>query len=299
MCWRIGVHWLALTVHCSSERFYSDIWEYTLFDLFGSPVPSGVGGRGYQDIHRGLSGIQLYTNPREGDHCHLVLPGDACDCITPGRFRDLLSIVMSSGYRWSITRVDFAIDGFEFTPRMFYDGLVNGSIVTKSHKNTIRYIESPFEVADTGRIGTSTVYSGSRESERFLRVYDRRGKTRIEIQFSGERALPIALDIIMKNYSDWMGAYISHILAFIDVEGCNWLRDEFSAWQQSYIIIRSSRVVKVDKIKRWMEKQVCTALALIERMEPEVFNQILFLGHDKLDRSRYYKPLLQMAGLAC
>ena len=54
----------------------------------------------------------------------------------------------------------------------------------------------PFERQENGELGTHTVNLGSRQSERMIRVYNRRGFTRLEMELKDKRADLVAKEIL-------------------------------------------------------------------------------------------------------
>ena len=84
-----------------------------------------------------------------------------------------------------------------------YKRLAGIDIVTLAKRDQIRLDQSPFALREDGQIGTTTVYLGSNESGRMLRVYNRRGPTRIELQMRDDRAQLVAIDILLRHPSKW------------------------------------------------------------------------------------------------
>jgi hypothetical protein len=115
------------------------------------------------------------------------------------------------------SRLDVAWDADWLIPEMFGQAFEAGDVVTR--------IQRPVN-PDTGRIKGiqresnhegDTVYLGSRTSERFLRVYDRRGPCRVEMELKERRAVELWRRFIKLNdEAEWGREALAELRAFID-----------------------------------------------------------------------------------
>lgn len=185
-------HWLAFTIHDSLSNVAAAYMEcfMGLFDMTWQELDGKwfekleYGMRGYAGVWQGLDGVRVYAYPTSGKHCHIVMSGSVLEQYSPDRFSELIlrfvdeddfDEYIAGGQRpkLNITRFDFAIDYCPFTPRQVFDSLDSGNYRSKSRPGAW--------YPDTGT--GSTAYVGSRRSDKQMRVYDRRGHTRLELQF--------------------------------------------------------------------------------------------------------------------
>jgi hypothetical protein len=205
----------------------------------------GLHGYMYRLVSAEREGLAVYLGDeadRQG--AHAVWSGRALRGANP---EDRLRFaVMATG---RITRLDIAIDAhalFDF--RMFFEAARAGELKTRSRKASI--IDS-----DTG----TTVYIGSRSSEKMLRVYDKAAEsgeggewTRIELELKGSEA-------------NSTGQYLcKHGLANIPAiirAFCDWPTSE--RWLEIFASIPVVSVPKEEKVTdrdKWFRDQVRPAL---------------------------------------
>lgn len=164
---------------------HADLAEIISASLFGlgpevlSPV--GHGSKAYAEMWQGpLAGFMWHRLPKSGaGHCHVELKGEACALLGYARLQGFLQAIEAAGYRVRLSRADVAFDGVPFVPRMVRDAWVAGRVQTRIRSSSWEWFES-----ETG----TTFYYGLRASGRVVRVYDRRGPTRIEVEVREQRA---------------------------------------------------------------------------------------------------------------
>jgi DNA relaxase NicK len=295
------IHWFAFTFFGEREEFDSFYREY-LKDIFGEYHETGHGGRGYRSIAEANCGLRLYFEPvstsERGNHCHVEIPGSACDCILPDNFRDMVAYFIyfrmtegrSPSEMFSIKRIDFAFDIDIFTPDQWFEAICGEDVITLTKRESIRVDKSPFELRDNGEIGTTTVYLGSNDSDRMLRVYDKRGPTRVEIQLRDERAHLVGIDVLLRNPTTWHQAALSHLIQFVDFkQACEpkWWLEFTQSIQSADLLISSSRTVSLEKLDKWFNRQVAVALSVIYEVEGGEYFRALIKKAQKRDRSKY------------
>ena len=280
-------------------------------DALGQLQNTPRGGRGFQNIDVALNEAKLYYNPvpqgeQVKDYCHFEFTGSACECVIPVRFAEFVSMLQLQNIQIKITRLDIAWDDLPFTVLDFFTRVKNHEAITPvklnvfgSKNENFSLVQSPFELRENGEIGTSTCYLGSKTSQRFIRVYDRRGGTRLEFVAKDDRAHAVALDIFSYSYIDWDVTAREHLLDFIRFETWDlWLK--FVAFaQQAELVINSSRVASLTKIHHWLDRQVAVALSVFYDVHgwdeaQFIFDRMLLEARNK-DRSRY-SAVLQLAG---
>jgi DNA relaxase NicK len=188
------------------------------------------------------------------------------------RSLDLSQALLTAGLRAS--RLDLYLDDRKrrASARVVRGAIVQGDYV--SHAQPGGYRED-----DT--TGAATAYLGSRESERFLRAYDKDPngedpRTRWELENKGATAR-IALDLIASAHRtpDAARALVPGLLrAFVDFcdrdPGARGDRAPMLDWWQAlmgdFAKVRGAVAVKVDSLARrvtWLRRQVAPTLAAV------------------------------------
>jgi hypothetical protein len=298
------IHWFSITVH-SSYDYCLDLWDKFFSLELGELQNTTRGGRGFQNIDVGFFESKLYYNPIQQtdgtvkDYCHFEFTGSACDCVIPTHFSEFVSQLQGQEIKFKVTRIDIAWDDLSFTPLEFYKRVYDGEAIScvKLHKEgsnneNFSVYQSPFELRDNGQVGTSTCYFGSKTSQRFLRVYDKRGGTRLEFVCRDDRAHFVTLDIFQHNYSDWDIVARENLLDFVRFDyWLQWL--EFVAFaQKADLVISSARRVSLSKIERWMDRQLAVALSVFYDVHgwkeaQSKLDRMLLEARESRNRDRY------------
>lgn len=149
------------------------------------------GGLGYSQSIRHESGVVIYFDGREDMGTHIKFSGSALRNYEPDWFNIFLFV---DYYKGSFTRIDLALDLYQmnFTIEHLYQKHKEGllSMLWSSVSN--------METTDRrGNLTGRTLYLGSRESNVFLRFYDKylesknadyKGVERLEIEYKKEAA---------------------------------------------------------------------------------------------------------------
>lgn len=156
-------------------------------------------------------GVRLYGYPHTGKHCHLEIPGELLEKYGSEHALAYLNQLTKWEHEWHATRVDIAFDGVPFTPTMCHDAWLNGHRRGRMHKNSWKWQENAEE---------RTFSMGSRQSGRYIRIYDRRGPTRLEIEFKDKWAKVIAENLATMTTKHWVLDCIGMIRNYIDFLDC-------------------------------------------------------------------------------
>lgn len=290
------IHWLAITIFSSREDVLS-LWD-KFFELeLGSMVETPRGGRGFQNVDVALHEAKLYYNPVQQsdiakDYCHLEFTGSACDSVIPTHFRDLVDYLLSVSISFKITRLDVAWDNLSFSPEDFYQSVCAELVTSPAKRTSLSFVSSPYEVRENGEAGCHTCYFGSKSSHRLVRVYNKRGGTRLELVCRDDRAHAVALDIFDNLYSDWDFVAREHLLDYIDFPTWSLWQDFIKHAKQAYLVITPARKVALTKIQGWLERQVSVALSVFYDVHgwkeaQIILDRILLEAANSRDRSRY------------
>ncbi len=290
-----GIHWLSFVVHDGRSK---GLMLYTLFfrDLFGELQDMGHGGRGFEEIWSGLLAFKVYLTPCHGDeeYFHFEIPGEACEQI---HWQILQGIddVLRNNYpgRYHYTRLDFAFDELPFTPEDVELAIKEGRVRTTATRDSLVINKMPFERKDSGELGTHTVNLGSRQSERMIRVYDRRGFTRLEMELKDKRADLVAKEILRaSDVSEWFEIGLSHLLDYVDFRTPWWT--EFTHGEgRAWATVTTPRQITEERMSKWVERQVSAALSVLHDIKPEGYlEDVIRMGRVKRKRDKRYALLL-------
>jgi DNA relaxase NicK len=287
------IHWLSFTVHAPKEEAWV-IYDILFKDIFGELENTGHGGRGFKEIYHGLLEFKLYLSPAQGDdpYFHFEIPGQACDAISWEYFKALGEILEGNHKgKYSFTRFDFAFDNVPFTPEEVEQAIRDDQLRTLAKRESLSVHASPFAKRDNGEVGTYTVELGSRNSERMIRVYNKRGFTRLEIEMKEKRADVIARQLFRcADVSQWYPLMMSHLRDYVDFHPAWWeefIQGSWRAWQ----VISTPKEITEAKLIHWIDHQISPALSVAVDILPEyVIKAILDRGRKR--RGARYDLLL-------
>lgn len=288
-----GVHWLSFVVTGPKENAFM-IYDLFFRELFGELQSMGHGGRLFDEIWHSLLEFKVYVSPRRRDieYFHFEIPGQACEFVSWQLFQgleDFLQHNYADAYHY--TRLDFAFDGMPFNPQDVEDAISNEQVRSLAKRETLRVYKSPFERRDNGEIGTHTVEFGSRFSERMIRVYNRRGYTRLEMEMKKDRADLVAKQLFnASDISEWCPIAISHLRDCVDFK-TKWWEEFVGGIGRARAIVSSPKEFSVERITRWLERQVAPALSVIHDMRPDYFLKDL-IAQGRMKRGNRYDLLL-------
>ena len=173
------------------------------------------------------------------DHCQVNVPGSALEQLprggidaVAGFLGDLLAVesdperlvseiggdddsyTPAPGRLFKVTRLDLAYDGVPFSVAdcvaAAMPGLVNLRSPVKRGHGII-----PLGDPVPGEDG-ATFHWGSRSSDRSLRVYDRRGPVRLELEVRRDKSDLLARDLLARPVDAWASRTIQYLRDFID-----------------------------------------------------------------------------------
>ena len=178
-----------------------------------------------------------------------------------------------------------------FTPQDVEDAISNRQVRSLAKRETLIVHKSPFETRANGEIGTHTVEFGSRFSERMIRVYNRRGFTRLEIELKKDRADLIAKQIFnASDVSEWWAIMISHLRDYIDFK-TEWWEEFVNGIGRANAIVSNPKEISSERLVRWLERQVSAPLSVAHDMLPEYFLKDL-ITQGRMKRGTKYDLLL-------
>lgn len=290
----MGVHWFAGTVRGLAASAVLDV----VSAFIGLPVVRrSRGGYGY-GLSAGVGGASVYWSPGRGD-VFVSLPGEVCESLgVPA----LVALATELDLDPS-SRLDVAWDVHGVTPAEPHAAFLAGDVVTRIHRGI-----NP----ETGRMrgqdwrsnaDGDTVYLGSRSSERFVRIYDRRGPTRFEMEWKGQRAVLLWRRLLACSEDRWSAEAMSELRAFLDFRKLDygldgkpvavryryllpwWEAVTEGAGRSCVTVPRAARTLE-DK-RAWLRSQVAPVLAMVADGVPDWTSELADLLAD--GRGRYQR----------
>jgi len=197
-----------MTVHWLRGGF--DQPEADVLDLVNDVTEGGYGetlpfGRFmYGRQHRFVGGLTVFVEPR-ADNMPPVLvecPGTACEFLGLEKLRTLFCNAQ-------LSRVDVAFDHTMFAPTDVADWIRAGNVRTRAKRVRLDVkLKGPESEGDKLTIG-------SRASEQYLRVYDRRGFTRMELELKGDMARSYR-DVLLAEDEAFLRTTVGVLRQFVD-----------------------------------------------------------------------------------
>jgi DNA relaxase NicK len=266
-------HWLSLTIWDDPGKVAA--WVCRLLQLDGGldrfrQLPNG--GRGFREIFLGPGGVKLYVTPVTSfGFVHLEIPGEVIKAIVPDWVR---VVVGELDCKWQATRLDLAFVSTIFNPGDVRDAVMARELRTLAKRSTFREISQPFK-------GGHTVYLGSRQSERMLRVYRDGEVTRTELECKEKRADAVFRNLLATDGDLWPVRALAHLRDFVDFK-TGWWTVFCDGAERAYMTLSNWAAVSFDRTRAWVEKQVAPTLALIEELigVPEIL-RLLEVGREK------------------
>lgn len=283
---------------------WENVYDLTLGGFLGDWVDIERGGHFYKRVYEAHLGARLYTIPANENldqrQITIELPGKACQFLGFERLSNFYIQLKIHSERVSVARIDLAFDGVPFTVAEFWDAVHAGDCRTYARRDTFRLMDNPYEKREDGQEGCSTVYVGNRESLRMLRVYDKHGPTRVEMEVKNEKALQIAEDLFLTcgDGQELMDAVyrrsIGHLRDFIDVTRDFW--DAFTAGiARAYQALTGATAKEIDAeaVATWLYKQVSSAYSVAVDVYGEKFMETLLLhGRSRRTKKTKYRVIL-------
>jgi DNA relaxase NicK len=287
------IHWLAFTIHAPNEEAFA-LYDLLFRQHFGEMEPLGHGGRGFREIYHSLLEFKIYLTPilDNGDYFHFEIPGQACDVLPPDYF-PALGEYLECNFpdKYSFTRLDFAFDHVPFTPQQAENAIRENQLRSLAKRASLEIHVSPFAKRDDGIEGTYTVEFGSRTSERMIRVYNKRGFTRLEFQIKDKRAQLITRTIFKRpNKEEWFYIMLAHLLDYIEFK-TDWWDTFIDGTARAGATVTTAKELTTEKMVNWVDKQVGPALSVMQDIfPPELLESIIKRGRTR--RGARYSLLL-------
>ncbi len=222
-----------------------------------------------------LPGMVLLFEPTadEMPRCCLSLPGEACEVLGWDRLGSLTA-------PYKPTRVDFAFDDGPLTPKRFEYFVQHGYARTRARRNRMQVHH------DYSPTGGHTATLGTRQSSRFLRVYDRRGFNRMELELHDGYA-EACYELLHIDPDRARAAALAMLRQFVDfidpTDDKNRTRCRLLPWWEKWLRDVEKALVKLPPVPKmtqarayaWMEKALSPVLSALRAASPSRFEEII------------------------
>ncbi|MBO0730153.1 MAG: replication initiation factor domain-containing protein [Acidimicrobiaceae bacterium] len=207
---------------------------------------------------------------------HVVLSGEAC-AVGVDVLLQLLTRLRMWSLRCEVVRLDLAVDGVPFTPEDAYEAVQQGQVVSWVKRGRDGLVRNTWR-SSNGEGEGDTLELGGRASQRFMRIYNRRGPTRIELETKRQYANAVALALVERRGDDAdLGRFVVACLReFCDfglqdgVHGARavkllpWWREVVGSVDRLGKLITDRREnLSVDRTLRWIDRAVVPSLATV------------------------------------
>lgn len=243
----IGIHWVTVTAFTNAANLTGHVMSTLFGETLADPfkwveffLDTGASGRRYKSIRIGPHGIKLYSGPVHGLHCSLEIPGEAIEILGETLLFEFLSGLGSLSHKdkegheravtWRCTRLDIAFDHASFHPRQCYEAWLRKDVRCSANWEKHKWEENP-----EGQI----FRCGARSSMRYLRIYNRRGYTRVELELKSGFAELASLIYISQMGQDWNSCAVGLLRDYIDFvdrnTGGSSTRADLLPWWQAFV----------------------------------------------------------------
>ncbi len=252
---------LTITIDWLAINFRSWVDETGTFERayasFGNPQDAAA-RFGYSSARVDDNGtVTMWNDDRDDMGHHFIFSGSALRNLFANTSVQPLALLLACiDYGGNISRLDLAKDLTEqtFDYEAVYQSLKSGT--TGGNTRTFSKLES-------GENGY-TIYMGSRQSERFARLYNKAAQSnlpdalwaRFEIETKGMVARAVATSLVKSH--DWSGTFDGIVLGMVGNAKAAYLEQFFIPGN---VPIGLPKIERQTDRERWIESQVITAVS--------------------------------------
>lgn len=297
---KVLIDWLTFTVDTSNrDKIIKDILKKNENDF--EKLESGKMGYRERVVHQK---IEVLSGGSKGMGIHTILTGEAC------RFYenddDLTNLIARINFnKGRVRRIDLAMDFINLN----YDLMdkitehLNAALVTSRWRDNIR-IEKR-NISDNEITGR-TINFGSRKSEIFMRVYDKKMQIeteynnyiRLELEIKGDKAEILQKQILEKDIGEIITSLLNNYIRFINQGTCkNKSRWETAKWWEDILnntkkmkLSKEAKERTVEELKHYLISQTSANFATIimaEKGNLDFFDELLKEGERKMKNKHY------------
>jgi DNA relaxase NicK len=191
--------------------------------------------------------------------------------------------------RCEVVRLDLAVDGVPFTPADAYRAVLAGQTVSCVKRGRDGLIGHGWH-SSNGTGEGNTLDIGRRSSQRYMRIYDRRGPTRVELETTRQYANAVAAAVIERRGDDlelahFVVACLREFCDFGTQDGVHDARDvRLLPWWEAFVrsvdrigklVVDRRENLSVDRSLRWIDRAVVPSLAMVVACYGDVGKRLL------------------------
>jgi hypothetical protein len=292
-----GIDYLEFTVYTYKERAI-DLYNSVFREYLGDLILDGS-TRHYNDRYINGRGFFMGCNPKNTPilHTHWTFPGSICQELPYMLWQKFINETYLQDIKIKCTRLDIRADYCNFTPYDIYKSIQEGKARTWAKRETLQLIENPNELDELGNIGTATVYIGSRNSDRFMRVYNLHGFTRTELQMRKDISNYYFEYLLKTDEKEFTNKSMAIIQEFITIDEDYWqiFTDGIS---RAFMKINPQEDKTLLALDKWLKIQVSTVLYLLIAIKgTRYLDELLYIGHKNLSKNPKYFNLIHKYGI--
>jgi hypothetical protein len=250
----ITIDWLAGTFHGRSKHETEFINKYASCPT----IQDAANRHGYTSARVDGNGVQLLWNAnREEMGTHIVLPGSSLRKLQENAGVQLEALLRdAANAQLAFSRIDLAKDctGQAIDLETVYQSLVGGR--NEGTARTFGKIQS--------NDGGFTIYVGSRQSEKFIRIYNKAAQEglanehwyRYELETKGMVSRALATSLIQSGH--WDGVFDAVSLSMLELGQSSPLA---AFYTQDGISIGIPKIERTSDRERWIASQVIPAVS--------------------------------------
>lgn len=255
-------------------------------------------GKRWEAIYTNVGPVAVLVPKYEkAGYCQIELKGEACNLFLSHQLQGFMRYIQDCGHRWHASRIDLAFDYVAFTPTDVWLAINKRDF----NSRCLKFEDRDWRQNDLG----DTAYLGTRyqKKERKLRVYDKRGYTRFEAEFSDKWARTAARHFMQADVKDWPTEAMGLVRGMIDfinrsanerVERC----PQLDWWSDFVGDVEKIRQLDEQDQQRYEREQMENVIAETERRIERVARQLLPIsmawGADYLHKRLYEHGWLKM-----
>jgi len=290
-----GIHFVKLTIFTGMENLIK-LYNKWLRDDFGELELSG-NTRHYENRYITGNGFQLTGNPynkEHGEHGLFVIPGALCDCFDINKLKEFC--YENRGLNIKCTRLDLKIDNCPFTPHDIDKSIDADKFECTSHKENMYLINNKYELDELGNMGTATYVIGSGSSERYLRIYNKHGFTRMEMECKGDTANGYFYGLMM-NLENKSNFIMGHMMDFLRIDAPYW--NEFTnGYERKYMKINKIKDIELIRMETYFYNQCAPTISILREIKgKDYINHALNKGWERAQNDDKYRVFLHKYGL--
>lgn len=305
----MGVHWFQGTC----KRPVAEVLEAVSALRDGAPVVEHArGARGGYSSSASCGGVFVAWGDSRPD-VFVSIPGEACEELgIPGLAALSVAVELEPS-----SRLDVAWDTDLLTPDTAATAFLAGEVVARIDRSVNPESGRMRGIEWRSNHEGDTVYLGARTSERYVRIYDRRGPTRVEMELKERRAVGLWRRLLaLDDEAAWGMEALAELRHFLDFRAVVLGKRSGKAvgaaerplldWWAAFVqgadrrsVVLPRKAAKLEDMDKWLRRQVAPVLALVvDAYGENVLRDLLQIGRPRYQARSDRMALLLEASAA-